>query len=460
MVEVTKIFFSGLRSRILFLWNRIDSVLKTHEQAIFWIFAALYKLALDAMYVWAASPAFSYGGLIYSPNSAKYLISNVLYLILFAYLPRKENDAAGFLLQLQFVFTIAPMLTVYGLVDRSTLYMVVVFLCAMLQIYIIRRPASNLKNIHIKGIESYVTVAMGILVVFALVVPIIYNGFQGLKAFDFSYVYTIRTQASYPTGFAYILHWCAKVILPFGLLMFLEKKKYFWAVLCAALQVQLFLQSGYKGFLLFLIPVIAIYLFAKTGHLLKLMYIGLTTLSFLTAFCYQMDLLNRNKLGGFLASLVGVRAILGPANNKFLFYDCFSKYPKTFFSDGQIGRMLGLTYPYNTGHGQIIYAFDGGEFMGSNSCTGFWGDAYAQMGFLGILLMSVLLAFIIRGIRSYDRKNTFCILTALFSVYIIILNDGALLTTLVSGGMLFAYLLVFIYLSNGSKGERNGIPCN
>ena len=119
--------------------------------------------------------------------------------------------------------------------------------------------------------------------------------------------------------------------------------------------------------------------------------------------------------------------------------------------------MFGLTYPYAGGSGQVIYAYDGGEFLGSNSCTGYWGDAYAQMGFLGILLMALLFAMVLRGIQQYDRKEVFPILAGMFSIQLIMLNDNALLTTLFTNGMLLAFLLVLIYLSKSSKGADNGI---
>ena len=435
----------------------LDAFATAHHTAIIWSCGLLYKLALDAMYVWAAYPTFSYGGLIYQPNSFKYLLSNVLYVLIFAYLPKQEKDTAGFLLNLQFAFTVAPMLTVYALVNHSTLYMIAVFCCVMLQIYIIRRPRTGSGQVHIKGIRNYVTVALGVLVIFAVSVPILYNGFDGLKAFDFSRVYEIRERVSYPAGFEYIQSWIANVVLPFAVLMFVVRKKYLWCAVCFAMQVLMFLESGRKLYLLILFPMLFVYLFAKSGHLLKLMYAGLMILSFLTAFCCHLDYSQHLWFGEFLAALVAVRALLGPAHNKFLYYKCFSQYPKILFSDGQIGKMLGLTYPYAGGSGQVIYAYDGGEFMVSNSCTGYLGDSYAQMGFLGLLLMSLLFAFVIRSIQSYDNKKNFELLTALFTVYIIILNDASLFTTLFSGGMLLAYLLVFIYLSHGSKGADNGI---
>ena len=88
--------------RLMELWTYCDRWICRHDRAIYWTFGILYKLSLDAMYIWAASPAFSYGGLIYAPNGLKYLLSNILYLLVLAYLPRQEKNIAAFLLHLQF----------------------------------------------------------------------------------------------------------------------------------------------------------------------------------------------------------------------------------------------------------------------------------------------------------------------------------------------------------------------
>ena len=141
--------------RLMGLWTYCDRWICRHARAIYWTFGILYKLSLDAMYIWAASPAFSYGGLIYAPNGLKYLLSNILYLLVLAYLPRQEKNIAAFLLHLQFVFTLAPMMTIYGLVDRSTAYMLFVFVCAILQIYLLKRPVSPHSKIYIRGIQNY-----------------------------------------------------------------------------------------------------------------------------------------------------------------------------------------------------------------------------------------------------------------------------------------------------------------
>lgn len=442
--------------RLLGMARGLDAFASAHHTSLIWCFGVLYKFALDAMYVWAASPQYSYAGLVYAPSFAKYVLAAGMYLVLFALLPKQENDTAAFLLHLQFVFTVAPMLSFYALSGGSSRYVLMVFLAAALQIWIVRRPAPTRKQIHITGVESYVTVALGVLIIFTLVIPVLYNGFEGLKAFDLNYIYVMRANATYPPGFSYPLRWASNTILPFAFLVFLSQKRYGLTVLCTALQVVFYMEVGNKFILFILVPILVIYLLSRTGHLLKLLYLGFIGLCIAVVFGYRLDHTATDGAlhsGILLNSIVGVRAIFHPADNKFNFYEYFSQHPKIHFSDGIIGKMLSLTYPYAGSSGHVIYAANGGSFLDANMNTGYLGEAYAQLGFLGILLMAALLAFILRALSGYNRNETFPIMTALFSVYIVILNDGALFTTLFTGGMLVAFLLVFIYF--GKQEEKN-----
>lgn len=439
------------------LW--LDCVLNKYHTKIFWCLALIYRIASDVLYVWGTSVYYDYSGLTYTPSAWKYLLSWVLFFVMFAYMPKEEGKIGSFLLHVQFVYTVCPLLTYFGLAGASTVYMLMVFACIMLETWIVRGAAKRVRPLHIKGIRNYVTVTLGILTVFTLVVPVLYNGFAGFKAFDFQYVYHIRENATYPAGFGYIFNWIAKTVVPFGLIYCVKQKKYRLAVLLGIVQVVMYMESGEKMILLLLFPLLTVYFFAKCKHLTKMMYAGLTILYLLVLLMARMDGSQgtSNSLGMLAISLVGQRAIYGPAMTKFHYYALFRDFPKIFFSDGQIGKMLGLTYPYAAGSGKIIYAYEGGEFLASNSITGYLAESYAQMGFPGMLLMSLLFGWILRGLSCYREKEIFPLLAALFTIYVVSLNDAPLFTMLFSGGMLVSYLLVFIYLSKHSEENKNGI---
>lgn len=457
MLAALKTRCSTLFKPLGYTLRRIDDFSRRHETVLLWVFALVYKFALDALYILVANPQYGYAGLVYLPSFVKYLLGLVMYVVLFWYMPRNESSVASFLLHLQFAYTIAPMITFHALGNGSNWYMLMVFSCGMLEAYILRRNHNRKNPIYLQGLTNYVSVGIGILSVLALTIPVIYNGFAGLKAFDFKYIYEMRENATYPPGFTYLFFWMGKAIIPFAVLQFLERKKYGWMIAAIAVQILLYMECGNKYLLFILVPILAVYLCAKTGHLLKLMYAGLSATSLVLIPAYLLDSSGHHALGVQGSFYIAVRAIFHPADNKFTMFECFRKLPKLLFSNSLIGKLLGLTNLYAGSEGQVVYAYNGGSFLEANYNTGYLGEAYAQMGFVGMLLMSVLFALIIRAVESYNSPKRFCLLTAVFAMYIINLNDIPLLTTLLSSGMAIVLILLAVYLKKGEEGQRCGI---
>ena len=426
-----------------------------HQVICIWAIGVLYKFVLDAMYIGVGVPAFSYAGLVYAPNILKYILAFALYVGVFYLLPKKEGDIISFLLHLQFALTVAPMLCFYALADQSSAYMIMVVLCVVLQIVILRKPILEKKASYIKGMKKPTTVIVAAMIVATVGICLLYNGFEGLKAFDFDYIYEMRENAQYPFGVGYLLNWITRTIIPFLVLWCVHKKKYLYAIGLTVVEVLFYMLTGEKFILFILLPTLAIYFLSRSRHLIKLMYGGMAAVFGVVSIAYP--LIKDIPLGVRLCRLVAVRTIFHPADNKFNFYELFSEFPRLHFSDGLIGKMFGMTYPYAGTSGQVIYAYTGGDFLAANSNTGYLGEAYGQFGFLGMLAMSLLLALLLRLLRHYEKSEYFPVLTALFSVYMIILNDAALFTTIFSGGMAIAFALMMIFFEKDTGELPNGI---
>ena len=336
-----------LGQRVRDLWKNCDNWAKVHSTMLFWLFGVLYKIVLDAVYVWAVNPQYAYAGMVLEPVSWKFLLSWIMYLTIFFLLPKREEEAIPFLLHLQFVYTVAPMLTFYAFANGSSKYILMVFICILIQVFMLKKPSLKENRIHIVGIRNYATVVLGILTAMAVVVPILYNGFAGLKAFDFEYIYEMRANATYPPGFSYLFNWVQKVIIPFALLCFIHKKKYVWSTICILLQTVFYMESGWKFTLLILFPIIAVYFLSKTGHLLKMMYWGLSAVLIFVLMCFLIDSCGSlSSIGNTLNALIPIRALFIPADIKFDFYECFQRLPHLYFRDGMIGKLFGLSNPF------------------------------------------------------------------------------------------------------------------
>lgn len=409
------------------------------------IFAALYKFSLDINYIFAVSSIYYYEGMMLQPSAFKYLLSTVLYFGLFSVMPKKENVFTTWFLNLQFAVIIAPMLCMYALSSRNnTAYILAVCACVLLQILILskRKPETELVKISIRRGKSYTIVFLSLFIAFCLIVSILYNGFAGLKAFDFNYIYEMRRNAEYPFLFGYFLSWITMAIIPFFIVFSLFKRQYFYCTLLCLVQLMFYMIMGNKAIFLILIVIIGVYIVARLNIIIKGLYLALSSVCSIITIMVSLE---KSPFVLLINSFWGERFLFGPAMNKFLYYELFSQYPYIHFADGLIGRLFSLPYIYTNTSGFINYAFYHGGSFASNSVTGYLGESFAQLGFVGVVLMSILLAYIIKFIDNSTAGLNFASLAAIFSVPVVILNDAPLFTTLLTGGMFILILLVFIF---------------
>lgn len=84
------------QAQFLAILHGLDAWASIHHTGILWTLGILYKFVLDALYIWAASPQYAYAGLVYQPDSIKYIAAAVMYGLLFAALPRQSIASRPF----------------------------------------------------------------------------------------------------------------------------------------------------------------------------------------------------------------------------------------------------------------------------------------------------------------------------------------------------------------------------
>jgi hypothetical protein len=414
---------------------------------VFLIIAITYRISLDFYYITAVSPQYDYGGLDLNPNGIKYLISWIIYLLVFITIPKIENSIPSFFLNLQFIVMFAPMTSIYSLKNCSTLYLLMISFVIIMQVFILKPNNNTPITISLFNLDKYTTTFMIIFIPAILIIAVLWGGFYGLAAFNLTFLNEIRQNANYPLVLSYLLCWLPDAIIPFYLAYALSKKKYFLAGCLVFIDILLYMVLGQKFIYLSLIVILAVFVVSKTKHLIKLMYLGFSGICLTTTVLYILESFSESRIfSETMNSFLGIRFLFSPALNKFIYYDFFSQYPKVFFSDGLIGKLLGFTNIYNGSNGQTIYAYlTGDQLYTSNSNTGYFGDSYAQFGVFGLLIMSIILAYIIKFISSNSNGLNYSLIVSVISIEIIILNDGAILTTLLSNGLAIIIILLLIY---------------
>ncbi|ALC88207.1 hypothetical protein AM499_12100 [Bacillus sp. FJAT-22090] len=138
--------------------------------------------------------------------------------------------------------------------------------------------------------------------------------------------------------------------------------------------------------------------------------------------------------------------------NHFLYYDFFSSNEKVYLSNSIFRFFIENPYPIPIPNliGSIYY-----QNYDTWVNVGYLADAYMNFGFLGILLFSILLGIILKmfDTLSHEKGIELVIVTSFIPFFG--LMSGALLTKLLTGGILLAFvLLILLVEKRGQKRLR------
>ena len=405
------------------------------------IYRIIYRLALDFSYTTAISVAYSYYmGLTYFPSLLRILISYIVSLFVIIVTPSYKNTISSFFLNVQLYIFLMPMCSLYGLSGRSIIFLTGISLIHVMQCIIL---SVNIRTKCIKKIyiENNQLILFGTLCGFVIMIIgllFLQGGRPNWSAINLNNVYKIRAEAiSLTTIMSYFVSWSTKIIIPFLLACSIHKKHWFLCTLLTGLQFLFYCIFAHKTYLFTPILVIAVYFCCK-HNLLKWGFEKGLTLGVL--FTTGLYLLNNKWI--WPVNLLVRRVLYVPATLKFSFYEFFSRNPKVCFGDGVIGTVFHIDSPYSKTIPKVIAEYVG--YPESSCNTGYWGDAYANAGWIGVVLLSVILAVYIKTLENCSTKLNKTIVIASCAYWIYSLNDGAFLTNLLTGGgLLFLLILVF-----------------
>lgn len=245
----------------------------------------------------------------------------------------------------------------------------------------------------------------------------------------------------------YLVNWQAKIINPFLITISYVINNKVMLLLSILMQVFIYLITAHKSYIL--IPIAIIIIIIKILEKRNFFSNGIVLAPIGLFFSYLTYIIIGNLT---IPSLFIRRLLFVPARIKFNYYDFFSKNKMLYFSEGLIGKILGISSPYEINAANLIgYLYDGN--IGTWANTGYLADAYANMGVFGMLIISLLLVVIFLIINSFSTKINKEVVVGLSVFSILSLNDGALLTTIFTGGLLLLLVILFIY-SSGSKKEN------
>lgn len=268
------------------------------------------------------------------------------------------------------------------------------------------------------------------------------TGGLGRLNFDLRSVYITRAEYVQTMGplLGYFVPWQAKIINIIGLLYALMRRNFWLFALIAVAQLLLFGLTGYKSFLFALFLTSGTYFVWQRRNAIFWIVIGATLL---VSSAYGYFLITGNE---FVPSLAIRRLFFVPARLHVLYYDFFSKpdHPFYMLSDSILRGILenpygGIPMPH-----LIALTYWVREFWPN---VGYLGDAYGNLGLLGMFLFSAILGFILRIVDSVGSRLPPHLPAAAMVMPAMALCESALFTSILTHGMVLAILMLWIIQS-------------
>lgn len=402
----------------------------------------LFRIMLDLSYMAIISVYWSYYmNLTLRFSIIRLFISYIVSAFLIIGTPDLNNTISSFFLNIQLYVFLLPMCSLYGLSGRSLSFLTLISLCHIMQSGLLcwKPNIASFRKVVIP--RNQYLLLLGLIFILIPVVSffILTEGVPTFTAFNLYKVYEIRKNSiKLIKGMNYLVPWVTKVIIPFLLVFYLDKKKWGRVFFIVLIQMYLYTILAQKTFLFTPVLVIGVYYLIKKDMLNwgfeKGFSVGICVTS-------GLFLLNHNWI--MPVSLFVRRIFFVPATIKFSFYDFFIKNPKVHFADGMIGRIFGITSPYEMEIPKKIASFIGRP--DSNCNGGYLADAYANGGVVAVIIIAVLLVVFIKLLESFSKNVNLAVASASCAYLFYSLNDTAFLTSMLTGG---GILLLLIFLVN------------
>ncbi|WP_281725746.1 hypothetical protein [Lachnoclostridium phocaeense] len=431
------------------------------------IMISIFKIFLEIAY-YQISNLYIYGGIYYYEFILnKYIIGWFICVsgstLLWFFVDNIDKNIfpiTHYSLQILFYLNFVPTCAIYGISDYSSkafvlfiIFWMIIFVTGYFTGKIKHKlPLLAFDKESIKIQEILLVCLICICTIFIIAENYKYN--NGIRInIDLSDTYVIREEysESASTLEGLLMFAFGGVINPFLALYSLEKHKYKCFIFFLIIQILDFSIAGHKT-QLFLIPAAIIVKWILKHGVGKYLSFCFMTLSGIGLFLWvKFSFLP--VIDMFLRRMFLVPSIL---NFKYIEY--FSAHPKLYFTEdllfSRILAGLGINRPYSQAAGTTISMFWTGSAGYSNN--GLFGYAYADCGFIGVILSAVILIIIFRFMDYLGRS--FGIQIVSLSIVLIAVNILSVSISTLFYNVLLPFVLVcFVCYKNPIFDKRKGI---
>ena len=423
----------------------IDFVKKHFKQTIF-----AYRIILDILFILALSVIFEYTGFTLHFSLIKFVISYGALYFSIPYIQRviEKETFSNMIVFLIYILYFIPMLSLCGLMNVSYLF----FLCTILYMYIFLFLNEKLKYIKLKELSlKYSGILFNILII-AIPLFLVYISYKytGFRLFvSFSDIYKIRLESKFysmPVIFNYFLNQLG-IIIPAMIVYCLIKKKYFRLILMILSQYLLFVFGAEKSVVISLVIIIATYFLYKKNYsylIIPLLIVGMIFIPFESRFFNSSIIL----------SYLYRRNLFLPPFISYQYFSFFSQHSFSFFTNG-IMRWIGFSQVYPDSIANVLGNYY--AYAATNLNNGLFADAFANFGFVGVIIMPIVLVISFRLMDAFSHKIPRNIMFGFAVFYMMKFVNGFWSTNLLSGGFIILAFLLFIMQDKNEKSVLNDL---
>lgn len=413
----------------------------------------LYKIILDYTYVYIQSDLFAYSGYDKVISQDRIVVGWFIFLIMTFLVCRWKGGLYSLFFYVMQLVTFVPFIVFYQYYADCKLWMVLAQCIGLVFMMVVFKIPQGVNRKQIGKIDSnrieFSNKSFQVLLIISLLVyflaSLVKFGIPTLESMLFANVYETRAEANLPLMFVLFQNLFCKILLPFCILWYAKNNHWALMSLCLAVQIYTYAITGLKTYLFIPFVLLAI-LFVKKLNLERVILCGMIVVVLLVDFLYF------DGQDTIWYALVGNRIIFFAARIKFSYFDYFSTHDFAYFSQSSLAHIFGFKSNYSVNIPNMI----GENYFdkpGMWTNTGFMADAYSNLGFVGIILMALILAIVLRWAKRTikDIPSPYNIMVeAIFLIFFITLNDGAVISVLFSGGMIAA-IIVFRFLNFNDK---------
>jgi hypothetical protein len=419
------------------------------------LICTLYVMVFVFVYKLVIVPIWGYEGFRYRATLPRAAAGWVLAALPSLWMPLQLRRPSQVVYWLLYLLVLVPscLVPIYALDDQSSgpvllaTCLVVVFALTSL-IYCL--PLLPLKRIRLQSYEFGVMLALLSITCYALIISSFGLHFH-FVSFDDTYLVRAQFQDALTRGpalVAYAIGWQAWVINPFVMAMGLRSRRMSWIVAGAAGQFAIYSITAFRSMLF------------SAGLLLYILWVMRSTKAFgsrlaltWTAIFAGTGISLFYGYGLMAEALVGVRMTALPGLLTGYYYEFFSSHPQAHLGHSILSSLV--DYPYAAEPPYLI----GARYFhsaGNDANANIWADAYANFGYAGIVLFTILFAILLwlyDSIAAGSRNTRVAALAIGLPAFA--LANGGLLTSLLTNGLALAMLLVYLMPSTNYDDVRH-----